>query len=192
MADPSETTLASPASGEVAPSELLDAVRSLSEQVGGLQTELQGLQAERHVLPPGDVGAPGWDTSAPARRDGSPWLRSIASPAPRAPAVPRLFLEIAFLVAVACLLAVARLETALVIGIMAAAWVLVALAEWAADRATRQRTEAAFGRYGAQDGPWFGAPPRDARPELAGGPASGEGDSAAKLPPPPTAGEATP
>jgi hypothetical protein len=148
MADPSETTLASRAS-EVEATELLDAVRSLSEQIGGLQAELHALQAEQHMLPPGDLDAPGWDTSAPARRDGSAWLRSIASPAPRRPAVPRLFLEIVFLVVVACLLAVARLETALVIGIMAAAWVLVALAEWAADRATRQRTEA-IGRPGTK------------------------------------------
>ena len=180
MADPSETTLASRASSEAGPSELLGAVRALSDQVGGLQAELQALRAERHALPPGDIDAPGWDTSAPTRRDGSPWLRSVASPAVRRPAVPRLFLEIVFLVAVACLLAVARLETALVVAIMAAAWVLVALAEWAADRAERQRTEAAFGRYGRPEGPWAGAPAREAGTEIA----RGGGEGAAKLPPP--------
>ena len=181
MADPSETTLASRAAAEVEPSELLGAVRALSDQVGGLQAELQALRAERHALPLGDIDAPGWDTSAaPTRRDGSPWLRSVASPAVRRPAVPRLFLEIVFLVAVACLLAVARLETALVVAIMAAAWVLVALAEWAADRAERQRTEAAFGRYGRPEGPWIGAPAREAGAEIA----RGDGESGARLPPP--------
>ena len=180
MADPRETTLASRADAEAEPPELLGAVRALSDQVVGLQAELQSLRAERHALPPGDIDAPGWETSAPTRRDGSPWLRSVASPAARGPAVPRLFLEIVFLAAVACLLAVARLETALVVAIMAGAWVLVALAEWAADRAERQRTEAAFGRYGRPEGPWFATPTRE------GGPAVAEdaGESGTRLPPP--------
>jgi hypothetical protein len=169
MADPSETTLSSRASGEVEASELLGAVRALSEQVGGLQAELQALQSERRTLPPGVADAPGWEAGAPTRRDGSPWMRSVPSPAARRPPVPRLFLEVA----------VARLDTVLVIAIMGAAWVLVALAEWATDRAARQRNEAAFGRYAGAEGSWFAAPP-SAVPGIA----RADGDSGAKLPPP--------
>jgi len=180
MADPGETTRGSRASAEVEASELLGAVRALSEQVGGLQAELQALQSERRALPPADADAPGWEASAPARRDGSPWLRSVASPAARRPPVPRLFLEIAFLVTVACLVAVARLDTVLVIAIMGAAWALVALAEWATERAARRRNEAAFGRYAGPEGSWFAAPAREAVPEIA----RGDGDSGARLPPP--------
>jgi hypothetical protein len=180
MADPSETTLTPRASGEAEPSELLGAVRALSEQVGGLQSELQTLQSERRTLPPDDADAPGWETGVPARPDASPWMRSVASPAARRPPVSRLFLEIAFLVAVACLLAVARLDTVLVITIMGAAWALVALAEWATERAARQRNEAAFGRYAGPEGSWFAAAPREAVPEIA----RGDTDSGAKLPPP--------
>jgi hypothetical protein len=180
MADPSETTLASRAPADVETSELLGAVRALSEQVGGLQAGLQALQSERHTLPPGDADVPGWDAGARTRQDVSPWMRSIASPAARRPPVPRLFLEIVFLVAVACLVAVARLETALVIAIMGVAWVLVALAEWATERAARLRNEAAFGRYAGPEGSWFATPVREAVPEIA----RGDGDSSAKLPPP--------
>jgi hypothetical protein len=108
-------------------------------------------------------------------------MRSVPSPAARRPPVPRLFLEIAFLVTVACLVAVARLDTALVIAIMGAAWVLVALVEWATERAARQRNEAAFGRYAGPEGSWFAAP-SSAVPEIA----RADGDSGAKLPPPVT------
>ena len=63
---------------------------------------------------------------------------------------------------------------------MAGAWVLVALAEWAADRAERQRTEAAFGRYGRPEGPWFATPTREGGPEVA----EDAGESGTRLPPP--------
>jgi hypothetical protein len=94
--------------------------------------------------------------------------------------VSRLSLEIAFLVAVACLVAVARLDTVLVVAVMGAAWALVALAEWATERAAHQRNEAAFGRYAGPEGSWFAAAPREAVPEIA----RADGDSGAKLPPP--------
>jgi hypothetical protein len=160
VADPSETTRASRAATTEEAGELLGAVRALSAQVGGLQAELQAMRAERGPLPHTGADVPGWDVEAPARRDGSVWMRSIPSPSARRPSVPRLVPEIAFLVAVACLAAVARLDTAVVIVVMAGAWALVALAEWAADRAVRLRNSAAFGRYTGPDGKrtWL-APP---------------------------------
>jgi hypothetical protein len=181
VADPSETTLASgaPASEEAA--ELLGAVRALSEQVGSLQAELRAQRPDSRQLPPGGTDVPGWEVeAAPPRRDGSPWLRSVSSPTLRPPAIPPLFVEILFLIAVACLAAVARLDTIVVIAVMAGAWALVALAEWSAARAARLRNEAAFGRYGAE-GAWF--TPR--RPGTTGPPAGTEG-VAPQLPPPPS------
>jgi hypothetical protein len=92
--------------------------------------------------------------------------------------VPRLLLEIVFLVAVACLAAVARLDTLYVVALMAGAWALVALAEWAAQRAVRLQNEAAFGRYG---GPGWFAP--SAQRDLG---ADVVHDPGATLPPPAT------
>jgi hypothetical protein len=125
---------------------------------------------------------PGWDVGAPDRRDGNVWMRAIASPAARRPAIPRLALEILFLVAVACLVAVAWLDTALVIVVMTGAWGLVALAEWAADRAVRLRNEAAFGRYSGpgDDRAWFAPHARQTMLEIV----EDEEDTAARLPPP--------
>ena len=185
MADPSETTQASRAPSSVEASELLGAVRALSDQVGGLQAELHSLRAAARQLPPGEADVPGWETDTPIRRDGgATWMRSIASPTSRGPAVPRLLLEIVFLVAVACLAAVARLDTALVIALMAGAWLLVALAEWAADRAILMRNEAAFGRYGGpgDERRWYTPPAqRSLESDI-------EEHTSAPLPPPTTSG----
>jgi hypothetical protein len=178
VADPSETTLASRAPANEEATELLGAVRALSEQVGSLQAELRTLRTDAQQLPPGKADVPGWEVEAPPRRDGSPWLRSVSSPVLRPPAIPPLFIEILFLLAVACLAAVARLDTVLVIAVMAGAWALVALAEWSAARAARLRNEAAFGRYGAE-GTWFS--PR--RPGTLGTPPDADG-AATRLPPP--------
>lgn len=180
MADPSETTRASRLATTEEESELLDAVRALSAQVGGLQAEVQSLRSERGSLPRGEADVPGWDVDAPSRRDGSMWMRSVPSPSARRPAIPRLVPEVAFLVAVACLLAVARLDTVAIVAAMAGAWALVALAEWAADRAVRLRNQAAFGRYVGPDGDrtWLTPPLREAIPEPVE-----EDEPAAKLPP---------
>jgi hypothetical protein len=185
VADPSETTQASRAPATEEASELLGAVRELSAQVGGLQAELNAMRSHTRALPSGDMDVPGWEIGETASRDGSVWMRSIASPAARRPAVPRLLLEILFLVAVACLAAVARLDTALVIVVMAGAWLLVALAEWTADRAVRLRNEAAFGRYSGpgEDPAWFAPPRQQTVLEVVEG---GE-DTAARLPPPTSA-----
>ena len=178
MAEPSETTLASRTSETASEAELLGAVRALADQVGGLQAELQALRASSGPWPGGEADVAGWEVDAPARRDGSLWMRSVASPGAGRPAVPRLLVEILFLVAVACLAAVARLDTPLVIAVMAGAWALVAALEWASERSARLGAEAAFGRQPATgaDGAWS--------PSAATPPYEISAERTAKLPPP--------
>jgi len=186
MTDPSETTQASRGPADADAAELLEAVRALSAQVGGLRAELQALRSQTRSLPQPGADAPGWGDGAPVRRDGSFWMRSLDSPRTRRPAVPRLALEVVFLVAVALAAAIAELDTPVVVAVMAGAWGLVALAEWTAARAARRRDEAVYGPLVgagpafAEDPSWF-APPveRTVLEELE----TGE-DTAAKLPPP--------
>jgi len=165
MADASETTQVShdPAAAETV--ELLAAVRALSAQVGGLKAELQTLRAQTRSLPAAAGGdTPGWDVGAPARRSTARWVRSLDSPAVRRPVVPRLFLEIVFLVAVAVVAAIAKLDALGVVAVMGGAWLLVAIAEWTAAHAARLREEAVYGglvgaRTGFADDPSWFAPP---------------------------------
>ncbi len=170
MADPSETTQVSLGPQDPDSAELLDAVRSLAVQVGGLQAELKALRAQTRPLPePADV--PAWDTSKPARREQSQWMRSLDRPGPRPPALPRLLLEVVFLVAVAGAAAIAELDPVVIVVLMAGALALVAAAEWlAAEAARRQAAVSAMPLAGgggvvADDPSWF-APPleRVARP----------------------------
>ena len=53
--------------------------------------------------------------------------------------MPRLLLEVLFLAGVATAAALAELDAPVIAGVMAGAWVLVALIEWAASRADRRR-----------------------------------------------------
>jgi hypothetical protein len=146
--------------------ELLGAIRALSAQVGGLQSELQSLRSQgRTALPPAGSGTPGWDDNrAPVQRETSAWIRSLDGPIQRAPAIPRLFLEIVFLVAVAVACVIAELDTFVVILLMGGSWGLVALAEWLAAREAKQQAELALrplsgmGGVLADDPSWFKPP----------------------------------
>jgi hypothetical protein len=144
MADPSETTQVSREPPEQE-AELVDAVRALAAQVGGLTDDVHALRVEARALPPGESDRHGWDEGAPAVRDGPAWVRSVDSPRARGIAVPWLLLEILFLVAVAVLCAVAGLDAPVIAGVMIAAWLLVALAEWLASRADGQRHALLYG-----------------------------------------------
>jgi hypothetical protein len=163
MADPSETTQVSLEPREPEASELLGAVRALSVQVGGLEAELHALRAQVRPLPDAP-DAPGWDESVPAPRESSPWVRSLDRPGPRRPAVPRLLIEVVFLVAVALAAAIAELDPVVIVLLMAGAWALVAAAEWIAARAelrhaqVREAPLAGAGGYFAEDPSWFGPP----------------------------------
>ena len=184
MADPSETTQVS-AAEEVDPAELLNAVRALSAQVGGLQSELRALRSETRPLPASGLDAPGWDDRPQVRRESSAWIRSLDGPASRPPAVPRLFLEIVFLCAVAVAVVLADLEAPAIVAVMVGAWALVALAEWTSALAARRRAEilgaplAGSGLF-ADDPSWF-VPPVE-RTELEAG--EEDEDTATRLPRP--------
>jgi hypothetical protein len=165
MADPSETTQVSVGPKDAESVELLNAVRALSAQVGGLQTELEALRSQNRPLPSIETDTHGWeDTGAitPARRASSPWVRSLDGPKARRPPVPRLLLEVVFLCAVALAAAIAELEPAVIVVLMAIAWVLVALAEWLAARAARSHADVLMaplaGTTFADDRSWFGPP----------------------------------
>lgn len=118
-----------------------DALRELSAQVGELRREIESLQLERAGLPPpvGDVA--GWERQPVLASRSPAWTRSLDSPSLRRPSVPRLALEIAFLVLVAATAALARLDPPAIVGVVAAAWVLVAAAEWLAWRSARREEE---------------------------------------------------
>jgi hypothetical protein len=200
VADPSETTQVSVEPKDQEQVELLGAVRALSAQVGGLQSELQALRAQSRALP-ASADAPAWDQSTPARREKSAWMRSLDRPGPRPPAVPRLLLEIVFLVSVAGAAAIAELEAVVIILLMAGAWVLVAATEWFASRVARRQAEiSAMPLAGAEifpdDPSWF-APPLERRPvelgandlDAGGDPQDGEETAAAAPRLPPRAGQ---
>lgn len=144
MADHSETTQVSrePSEHEA---ELIDAVRALSAQLGSLQDDVHALRAEAHSLPAGEPDRHGWDEGAAGVREGAAWVRSVDSPRPRGLAVPWLAVEILFLVAVAVLCAVASLDASVIVGVMVAAWALVALAEWLVSRAEREPYTLGYG-----------------------------------------------
>jgi hypothetical protein len=118
-------------------SDLADSVRVLADRIEALQADVRRLGGP--ALP---TGAPGWDEEAEAASAASyAWVGAIEPPLPRRPAVPRLLLEALFLSVVAVAAALADLDGPVIAGVMAGAWVLVALIEWAASRADRRREE---------------------------------------------------
>jgi hypothetical protein len=113
---------------------LAASLQELSERIEQLQGEVRRLGP---VLPEADAA---WveDAAEPASYA---WLSALEPPVRRRPAVPRLLLEILFLAAVAVAAALAELDAPAIAGVMAVAWVLVALIEWASSRADRRRAE---------------------------------------------------
>jgi hypothetical protein len=190
VADPSETTQISRARNqESSPSadsgEVLDAIHELSARVGDMQAELQSLRAQARALPSAGETA-GWDDARGPAPDMLTWVRAVDAPAARAPAVPPLLLEIVFLVAVAVAAAIAELEAVEIVGVMAVAWLLVAIAELVAARAARRRAEMIYAPLSGfapgypTDPSWF-APPVERT--VLGVPEIGE-ETQARLPPP--------
>jgi hypothetical protein len=121
-----------PARGE----DLTEVVRELSDRIEALQADVRRLGGPG--LPATEPGWEGESLDEPPAPSYA-WISSVPAPVRRRPGVPRLLLEIVFLAAVAAAAAVAKLDAGAIAGLLAGAWVLVALIEWAASRAEQRR-----------------------------------------------------
>ena len=144
MADPSETTQADLLAAPSENGEVLRALHALSSQVETLQVEVHALRNAR--LPEGDEPH-GWGEATPSLRETGTWVRSLDSPRAHGLPVPWLAVEICFLAAVAVLAVAADFEPPVIAGVMALAFVLVAIAEWAGARAARRRDALLYGSF---------------------------------------------
>ncbi len=116
--------------------ELTTVVRDLSDRIEALQADVRRLGGPG--LPSGD---PGWtsEETVPPAAPSYAWVTSVGAPVRRRRTVPRLFLEVVFLIGVAAAATIAELDAPTIAGVMAGSWVLVALIEWAGSRADRRR-----------------------------------------------------
>jgi len=116
--------------------ELTTVVRDLADRIEALQADVRRLGGPG--LPSGD---PGWSSeeAIPPQAPSYAWVTSIGAPVRRRRAVPRLFLEVLFLIGVAVGATLAELDAPTIAGLMAGSWVLVALIECAGSRADRRR-----------------------------------------------------
>ena len=116
--------------------ELTTVVRDLSDRIEALQADVRRLGGPG--LPSGDPGWSSEETGSPAAPSYA-WVTSVGAPVRRRRTVPRLFLEVLFLIGVAVAATIAELDAAMIAGVMAGSWALVALIEWAGSRADRRR-----------------------------------------------------
>jgi hypothetical protein len=152
-----------PARVEEAFAAFADRVRELESVASELRAELKALRAER-VAParyenedwPADAGV-----SNAAFALSPDWVAAVPPPFARRPAAPRLVVEGAFLLLVAILAGLADLAAPWIVLVMAVAWALVALTEWAAAaKRSRWRLDeiappaGAGSEEAADTGPW--------------------------------------
>ena len=109
--------------------DLTETLRGLVGKVEGLQSDVRRLSTQGPLprLPEGDSSS-------------YAWVGALDAPVRRPPQVPRLLLEVLFLVACAAVAALAELDGVAIAGVMVGAWVLVALIEWAASRTDARPT----------------------------------------------------
>jgi len=109
-----------------------DRVRELESVASELRAELRSLRAERAT--PSRFENENWPADALGGSGLPPadWVATVPPPLARVLTVPRLAIEGAFLLLVAGLAGLADLAPAWIVLVMAVAWALVALAEWAA------------------------------------------------------------
>jgi hypothetical protein len=123
-----------PARVEEAFATFADRVRELESVASELRAELKAIRAERTA--PAHHNDEDWPAERGLSGAGfapSPdWVAAVPPPFSRDPAVPRLVLEGVFLVLVAVLAGLADLSAAWIVLVMAVAWGLVVLTEWAA------------------------------------------------------------
>lgn len=122
-----------PARVEEAFATFADRVRELESVASELRAELHSLRAERSA--PGRFEGEDWPVEAGLTGGGLPsadWVAAVPPPLARVVTIPRLAIEGAFLLLVAVLAGLADLGGGWIVLVMAVAWGLVALAEWAA------------------------------------------------------------
>ena len=106
-------------------------MRELEAVAGELRAELHSLRAERPAPAPARFDEEHWPVE-PGGHPSPDWVAAVPPPLERGFTVPRLALEGAFLLLVALFAGLADLGAEWIVLVMAAAWTLVALAEWAA------------------------------------------------------------
>ena len=109
-------------------------LHQLGEAVAALREEVR--RSAGTMLPRDDEA--GWDEGSASAHS---WVSALATPQRTTVRIPRLPLELAFIAAAAVLAGVADLRPIEIAAVMAAAWVIVALAEWAGSRGDRLRAQ---------------------------------------------------
>ena len=122
-----------PARVEEAFATFAERVRELESVASELRSELRSLRAER-TAPAGfeDEDWPAETGFAGGNQPSAGWVAAVPPPLAHNVTVPRLAVEGAFLLLVALLAGIADLGAGWIVLVMAVAWALVALAEWAA------------------------------------------------------------
>jgi hypothetical protein len=128
-------------------------LRELTQAVSELRGELR--RAAGTSLPR-DENA-GWDDDA--ARSTQAWVSALAPSRPAPVRVPRLPFELAFLAAAAALAGYADLKPLAIAAVMAAAWIVVALAEWAGSGGDRLRAQIYLAPVAAPERPATAVPP---------------------------------
>jgi hypothetical protein len=156
-------------------------LRDLTQAVSELRGELR--RATGTSLPREESA--GWDDDAV--RSTQAWVSALAPSRPTAVRIPRLPLELVFLAGAAALAGYADLRPLGIAAVMAAAWIVVALAEWAGSRGDSVRAQIYLAPVVAPERPaalpadpsWFSPPvehtllgPRDEQATVVGAPAA--------------------
>jgi hypothetical protein len=157
-------------------------LRELTRAVAELRGELR--RNTGSALPPEERA--GWDDEA--IRSTQAWVSALSPPRPGATRIPRLPFELAFLAGAAALAGYADLRPIEIAAVMAAAWIVVALAEWAGSRGDRLRAQIYLAPVTAPEQPaqplpadpsWFTPPvehtllgPRDEQATVVSAPAT--------------------
>jgi len=105
----------------------LASLRPLASELREELTALRAGMGQTAELRPGD-----WPAANGGAPEAPPPTVAPPPPLPRPVIVPRLILETAFLVAAAAVCALAELDEVWIVAVMAGAWLIVALSEWAA------------------------------------------------------------
>jgi hypothetical protein len=115
-------------------------VRELETELAALKPVARELRQELRALRAGlgstaeleELDDEDWPSDNGSGHGHGGWSAAPPPPLPRPVIVPRLILETAFLVLAAAIAVLADLEPLWIVAVMAGAWLLVALSEWAA------------------------------------------------------------